>query len=924
MATASRSQGGFTLLELLIAIAVMALIAAPITLMFTTSMGSADRSLAQTSGMSDADRIAAAWTRDVQSVDVAGVNVGNCASNTGSPGVNETPLISFSWDMQAGSSVANKTATWVTTGTGRGLTLVRRYCERGSPVDSSGVAFPHSVLASSIGKDGVSNPFDIVKGPSSDARDFCPARTVSGVDVSDSCTIKVEGRIEYSLKVARRVPSYSGLPAALTPSAPTITGAVARSGFTTLTWAKGFARPTEPALTEFQLQIFSDAAGTTPAAPTTGSYSASATGGDIAGLTNGSAYYFRLRAKNSVGWGAVSPVYGPVTPMGTGPEAPTITSLASGDAQVTVNWSANTNNGGSMVTSWRMYAFDQSDVQVGVQTVTDGGAVTANFTGLTNGSQYRFRVSGVNDIGEGILSDFAGPMTPYPATIFVRAGGTDSGSCGTMAAPCATIQQGIARAATVKRVAVAVGTYARFNLAGDIQVTGGYSADLLNPAGGTTNVTVSNDTSGGAWNAVRMTGNGGTIANLTIGGADAGASSHYGVQLASATNVTIQNVTVGGGQGLNPAAVRAVSSSGSVLQSTLVGAAATGSGTNAYGIHADSSTLTLTGGSIEAKAGTAGASATVVTGAAAAGVNGAGGSGACDGSGCGGAGGTSVGTGGKGGSTCRCNGAAGLAGSGGGGAGGGGGNRGGFKGGNGGGGSAGGAGSTGTSGNGGQAADSSYGGSFTPVAGTAGSVGTAGKPGGGGGGGGSGCESGACLGSWIKAGAGGGGGGGGNPGSGGGAGQGGGGSFGIYYFNSSVSLSSAVKIRAGNGGNGGTGAAGQPGGDGGRGGGGGDGGDGGGAGSSGGPGSNGGGGGASCFYSCGGAGGGGGGGGKGGGGGTGGGGAGGPSIGILKKGTGTIAGYVAGDVTVGSGGAAGVGGGTAATEPGAVQMKTVA
>lgn len=55
-------------------------------------------------------------------------------------------------------------------------------------------------------------------------------------------------------------------------------------------------------------------------------------------------------------------------------------------------------------------------------------------------------------------------------------------------------------------------------------------------------------------------------------------------------------------------------------------------------------------------------------------------------------------------------------------------------------------------------------------------------------------------------------------------------------------------------------------------------------------GSNGGGGGVSGFYSCGGAGGGGGGGGKGGGGGTGGGGAGGPSIGILKKGTGTIAG----------------------------------
>lgn len=49
----------------------------------------------------------------------------------------------------------------------------------------------------------MSNPFDIVKGPSSDARELLPGvDCVRVFDVSDSCTIKVEGRIEYSLKVA--------------------------------------------------------------------------------------------------------------------------------------------------------------------------------------------------------------------------------------------------------------------------------------------------------------------------------------------------------------------------------------------------------------------------------------------------------------------------------------------------------------------------------------------------------------------------------------------------------------------------------------------------------------------------------------------------------------------------------------------------
>jgi hypothetical protein len=165
--------------------------------------------------------------------------------------------------------------------------------------------------------------------------------------------------------------------------------------------------------------------------------------------------------------------------------------------------------------------------------------------------------------------------------------------------------------------------------------------------------------------------------------------------------------------------------------------------------------------------------------------------------------------------------------------------------------------------------------------------------GGGGGGGGAGAA-GMCVGMppkciFFDGGGGGGGGGGGAGGSGGNPGQGGGGSFGIWLWNSSITLSSSV-VQAGHGGRGGTGGAGGHGG-------------------LGGPGGSGG-----TALSAG-SGGGGGQGGEGGGGGGGGGGAGGPSIGIFLAGTSTATADASDTITFGTGGFVGLpgfggGGGT--------------
>ncbi|MFI5935144.1 fibronectin type III domain-containing protein [Actinoplanes sp. NPDC051494] len=131
----------------------------------------------------------------------------------------------------------------------------------------------------------------------------------------------------------------------------------------------------------------------------------------IDGLTNGTAYTFRVVARNEIGLSEESRS-GPATPFEK-PGAPTGLIVSAGDSRATVSWSAPTYDGGSAITSYRLRAY--LDEQL-IGTVTCGtGTLSCAVTGLTNGTSYVLRVAATNAAGTGPESVSSGPVTPVSA-----------------------------------------------------------------------------------------------------------------------------------------------------------------------------------------------------------------------------------------------------------------------------------------------------------------------------------------------------------------------------------------------------------------------------------------------------------------------------------------------------------------------------
>jgi len=113
----------------------------------------------------------------------------------------------------------------------------------------------------------------------------------------------------------------------------------------------------------------------------------------IGGLTNGTAYYFRVHAQNAYGDGAFATVT--VTPQGPGsvPGSPTGLKTSYGDGFIALSWSPPTSTGGSPVTGYHVY-LGYSSSFVGAREFTTSGT-SFRLTDAENGSQYYFRVLAV-------------------------------------------------------------------------------------------------------------------------------------------------------------------------------------------------------------------------------------------------------------------------------------------------------------------------------------------------------------------------------------------------------------------------------------------------------------------------------------------------------------------------------------------------
>ena len=159
----------------------------------------------------------------------------------------------------------------------------------------------------------------------------------------------------------------------------------------------------------------------------------------VNGLTNGTAYTFRVAAKNAIGTGAQSTGSIAVTPR-TAPDAPTnVSATASGAGLATVSWSAPAFNGGSVITG-----YDVTSYLAGVAKgkITVGAVTQAAFAGLTNGMSYTFRVAAKNVAGTGAQSTDSNSVTPtvprFTLTVATSGAGAGTVTSGGGAINCGT------------------------------------------------------------------------------------------------------------------------------------------------------------------------------------------------------------------------------------------------------------------------------------------------------------------------------------------------------------------------------------------------------------------------------------------------------------------------------------------------------
>jgi len=133
------------------------------------------------------------------------------------------------------------------------------------------------------------------------------------------------------------------------------------------------------------------------------------------GLTNGQRYFYKIAARNAIGEGPQSSEVSAIPGLPPGP--PTGLTATGGNRQILLTWVPPLNNGAIPISNYVIYRGLASGAETYLTTV--GNVTTHTDTSLTNGVTYYYKVSALNDAGEGALSAEASatPMTtPGPPT----------------------------------------------------------------------------------------------------------------------------------------------------------------------------------------------------------------------------------------------------------------------------------------------------------------------------------------------------------------------------------------------------------------------------------------------------------------------------------------------------------------------------
>ena len=305
-----------------------------------------------------------------------------------------------------------------------------------------------------------------------------------------------------------------GADSASVPAAPTGVTATAGNGSVTVSWTN----PGDASITRYEYQMRA-----APPAPGWGARiavpgsSASTTSFTVTGLTNGTEYRFKVRAVNKSGESLPGPYAAPwyvaatPAPPPPVPAAPTGVTATAGDGSVTVSW---TNPGDATITR---YEYQQRAAPPapgwGARIAVPGsGAATTSFTvtGLTNGTEYRFKVRAVNAGGESQPGPYAAPW--YVAATPAAPPPPCEHSEGTLSADATITGSWVAtcQSAELKTTTAGYSMFHSFTLSARRMVTIGLASSagdaelVLRKGSGRTGVTLEEDDDGGTGTNARV------------------------------------------------------------------------------------------------------------------------------------------------------------------------------------------------------------------------------------------------------------------------------------------------------------------------------------------------------------------------------------------------------------------------------------
>ena len=256
--------------------------------------------------------------------------------------------------------------------------------------------------------DGTGNwtPLSPSKSPS--ARDYA----LGAFDATDGQLVLFGGENTSSGSLAD---AWAYQLVATSPGTPEITSVTPEPGAAQLTFTAPTSDGGSP-VTGYDVYEGSSPAheGTTPVNTTL--VPAGSTTTTVTGLTNGTPYFFELRAVNAAGKSGASNE-APVTPLAP-PGAPAnFQAFGDQDHTVQLNWTSPTDDGGAPVTGFDVF----EGTSPGGESATPvnpsplaADTVSFNATGLTNGTTYYFTVAAINDVGVGTPT---AEMSAVPSTV---------------------------------------------------------------------------------------------------------------------------------------------------------------------------------------------------------------------------------------------------------------------------------------------------------------------------------------------------------------------------------------------------------------------------------------------------------------------------------------------------------------------------